>query len=242
MTRRVEAARRGLVLRPSIWGQARVLAATLVLLAAAVLFAGPGGAEEEVLRVGVTPGPHEEVMEVVRDLLREQGVRVEIVTFADYVTPNLVLAQGEIDANSFQHEPYLTRFAADRGLDLAVLAPTLNFPMGLYSRWYRSLDEVPPGATVAIPNDPTNGGRALLLLADAGLIELAPGVDLEATPLDVTANPAGSGLWSWMRPSCLVPLRMWPWPPSTPTTPSRQGSTRCGTPSTWKGSNPGSST
>jgi len=189
MTRRVEAARRGLVLRPSIWGQARVLAATLVLLAAAVLFAGPGGAEEEVLRVGVTPGPHEEVMEVVRDLLREQGVRVEIVTFADYVTPNLVLAQGEIDANSFQHEPYLTRFAADRGLDLAVLAPTLNFPMGLYSRRYRSLDEVPPGATVAIPNDPTNGGRALLLLADAGLIELAPGVDLEATPLDVTANP-----------------------------------------------------
>ena len=98
MTRRVEAARRGLVLRPSIWGQARVLAATLVLLAAAVLFAGPGGAEEEVLRVGVTPGPHEEVMEVVRDLLREQGVRVEIVTFADYVTPNLVLAQGEIDS------------------------------------------------------------------------------------------------------------------------------------------------
>lgn len=167
----------------------RILAAALVLLAAGWLAALPAAGADQVLRVGVTPGPHEEVMELVRDLLLEEGIRVEIVTFADYVTPNLVLAQGEIDANSYQHEPFLSRFAADRGLDLAVLAPTLNFPMGLYSRRLAELDELPAGATVAIPNDPTNGGRALLLLANAGLMELAPGVDLEATPLDVVANP-----------------------------------------------------
>ncbi|HEY8531079.1 MAG TPA: MetQ/NlpA family ABC transporter substrate-binding protein [Limnochorda sp.] len=168
---------------------ARFLLAFWVLAVLGWLAAHPACADGEVLRVGVTPGPHEEVMEVVRDLLLEEGVQVEIVTFADYVTPNLVLAQGELDANSFQHEPYLRRFAADRGLDLAVLAPTLNFPMGLYSRRLATLDELPAGATVAIPNDPTNGGRALLLLADAGLIGLAPGVDLEATPLDVVSNP-----------------------------------------------------
>ncbi|WP_068141332.1 MetQ/NlpA family ABC transporter substrate-binding protein [Limnochorda pilosa] len=164
---------------------------TLVLLVVLgpILHALAGAAGQETIRVGVTAGPHEEVMEVVRDILAEQGVRVEIITFSDYVTPNLVLAEGDLDANSFQHLPYLERFATDHGLKLTAIAPTLNFPMGLYSRRIQQPDELKMGDSVAIPNDPTNGGRALLLLQDAGLIELAPGVDLAATPLDVVGNP-----------------------------------------------------
>lgn len=170
----------------------RLLALTLCLAASLAVpgwSAAAQGPAQETIKVGVTPGPHEEVMELVRDILLEEGVRVEIVTFSDYVTPNMVLAHGEIDANSFQHLPYLERFAADRGLELTAIAPTLNFPMGLYSRRIQRLDQLQTGDAIAIPNDPTNGGRALLLLEDAGLIELAQGVDLEATPLDIVANP-----------------------------------------------------
>ena len=144
---------------------------------------------EQILKVGVTPGPHEEIMEVVRDILAQRGIKVVIVPFQDYVAPNIALAQGDIDVNSFQHEPYLTQFAADRKLDLVKLAPTINFPIGIYSRRVTTLSELRQRSVIAIPNDPTNGGRVLVLLEKAGLIKLRPGLGIQATVFDIIDNP-----------------------------------------------------
>ncbi len=141
------------------------------------------------LRVGVTPGPHEELMEVVQEILAEQGVEIQIITFSDYVTPNLALDEGDIDVNSYQHEPFLVQMVEDRGLQLSTLAPTIIFPMGFYSTRIESIEDLSDGAQIAIPNDPTNGGRALLLLASYDLIELTEGVGHSATVFDITQNP-----------------------------------------------------
>lgn len=146
-------------------------------------------AAQEKLSVGVTAGPHEEIMEFVRDILAKQGVDLKVVTFTDFVAPNLALADGELDANSFQHLPYLKTFVADRKLDLVDVAYTVVFPMAIYSRRVKSLSDLKPGATVAIPNDPTNGGRALLLLQKAGVLKLKKDAGLKATVFDITDNP-----------------------------------------------------
>ena len=146
---------------------------------------------QSVLRVGVTPGPHEELMEVVQEILAAEGMTIELITFSDYVTPNLALDEGDIDVNSYQHEPFLLQMVRDRDLKLSTLAPTIIFPMGFYSQRISDLAELPDGAQVAIPNDPTNGGRALLLLAHTGLLELAEGVGFEATVFDIVDNPKG---------------------------------------------------
>lgn len=143
----------------------------------------------ETIKVGVTPGVHEEIMEIVAEILAEQGIKVEIITFQDYVTPNLALAEGEIDVNSYQHEPFLRSFVADRKVELVKLAPTISFPIGLYSRRISSLDELRKRAVVAIPNDPTNGGRVLVLMEKAGLIKLKPGLGIKATVFDIVENP-----------------------------------------------------
>lgn len=145
--------------------------------------------QKDVLTVGVTAGPHEEILEVVRDILAEKGITVKIVTFTDYVTPNLALAQGDIDANSFQHGPYLERFAKDRRLNLVSIGKTFVFPIGVYSKKIKSLDQLRQRSVIAIPNDPTNGGRALLLLQKAGLIKLRGGVGITPTVFDITENP-----------------------------------------------------
>ncbi|MBO8127284.1 MAG: MetQ/NlpA family ABC transporter substrate-binding protein [Firmicutes bacterium] len=166
-------------MRKSITILTLVLSIALTSLAAA----------EEVLKVGVTPGPHEEIMEIVRDILADRGIKLKIVTFNDYIAPNIALAEGDIDANSFQHEPYLKRFAADRHLDLVKLAPTITFPIGIYSKKINSLDEIREHGVIAIPNDPTNGGRVLVLLEKAGLIKLRPGAGIEATVYDIVENP-----------------------------------------------------
>lgn len=147
------------------------------------------GAAQKI-KVGVTAGVHEEIMELVAEILAEQeGIEVEIITFQDYVTPNLALAEGEIDVNSYQHEPYLINFATDRKLNLVKLAPTINFPIGLYSRRINDLSELRDRAVIAIPNDPTNGGRVLVLLEKAGLIKLRPGVGIKGTVYDIIENP-----------------------------------------------------
>lgn len=161
-----------------------VLALSLVVL----LVLGQG-AWASVLKVGVTPGPHEELMEVVQEILAEQGVDIEIITFSDYVTPNLALDEGDIDVNSYQHEPFLLQMVNDRGLQLSTLAPTIIFPMGFYSTRIGSIEDLSDGAQVAIPNDPTNGGRALLLLASYDLLELNEGVGASATVFDIASNP-----------------------------------------------------
>nr|WP_128291030.1 MetQ/NlpA family ABC transporter substrate-binding protein [Afifella aestuarii] len=143
----------------------------------------------ETITVGVTPGEQGEIMEKVQEIAAKDGLDIKVLEFSDYVVPNQALADGELDANAFQHQPYLDAQIADRGFDIVAVAPTINTPMGIYSNKVEKIDDLPEGAKVAIPNDPTNGGRALLLLQDAGLITLDPDAGLKATPLDVTDNP-----------------------------------------------------
>lgn len=162
---------------------------TLALIVGLLLSLSVLASAAQKIKVGVTPGVHEEIMELVAEILTEQGIAVEIVTFQDYVTPNLALAEGEIDVNSYQHEPFLVNFAADRRLNLVKLAPTINFPIGIYSRRITDLADLRDRAVVAIPNDPTNGGRVLVLLEKAGLIKLQPGVGIKATVFDIAENP-----------------------------------------------------
>ncbi|MDL2345467.1 MetQ/NlpA family ABC transporter substrate-binding protein [Deinococcus sp. MIMF12] len=140
------------------------------------------------LRVGATPVPHAELLEFVKPTLAKQGVNLVIREFTDYVQPNLALADGSIDVNFFQHLPYLQEFQKNRPLGLVAGAKVHVEPIGLYSRRVRSLREVRSGATIALPNDPSNSGRALKLLERAGLIRLKPGVGVQATVRDITAN------------------------------------------------------
>lgn len=143
----------------------------------------------EDIKVGVSPGEHAEIMEEVAKVAAPMGLNIDIVEFSDYVIPNQALADGDIQANSFQHKPYLDNQMKDRGFDLVPLATTITTPMGVYSDSLTSLEEVEDGANVGIPNDPTNGGRALLVLQQLGLIKVAPEAGLAPTVLDITENP-----------------------------------------------------
>lgn len=146
-------------------------------------------ADGHVLKVGATPVPHAEILEFVKDDLAAEGIELEIVEFTDYVTPNLALDDGSIDANYFQHVPYLEQFSADRGLDLVPVTKVHIEPIGLYSDKYSDIDQIPEGSKIAVPNDPSNEGRALILLHNNGLITLDDPSDLNATPLDIVENP-----------------------------------------------------
>lgn len=144
--------------------------------------------EKVVLRVGATPVPHAEILEFVKPDLAEQGIDLRIVSFTDYVLPNLALNDGMLDANFHQHKPFLDSVKADKGLKLESIAAIHIEPLGLYSRKLKSLDELPQGASIAIPNDPSNGGRALLLLEAKGLIKLKDSNNLTATEFDIVEN------------------------------------------------------
>jgi len=159
----------------------------LVTAAVAALISGAALAED--IKVGVTPGEHAQIMEKVKEIAAEKGLNIEILEFSDYVVPNQALADGDLNANSFQHKPYLDNQIADRGFDLVPVAKTITTPMGVYSNKVKSLGELSDGATVAIPNDPTNGGRALLILEAEGIIKVNPEAGLKAGPADVTENP-----------------------------------------------------
>ena len=162
----------------------------LFAAAFAVAAVGAGAqANDKPLKIGVTAGPHAQIMEVVKKIAEKDGLKIQVVEFSDYVQPNAALAAGDLDANSFQHQPYLDNMVKDRGYKIVTLAQTIVFPMGIYSKKVKSLAELKSGARVALPNDPTNGGRALLLLQANGLIKLKDGAGLKATPLDVIDNP-----------------------------------------------------
>lgn len=154
-------------------------------------FFGRKKSDENTIKVGATPVPHTEILEEVRDDLEAKGYKLEIVEFTDYVTPNISLNDGALDANYFQHLPYMESFASDRGLDIVSAGNVHVEPLGLYSEKYENIKELPEGATIAIPNDPSNGARALILLEDEGLIELDPKAGLKATEFDITSNPKG---------------------------------------------------
>lgn len=140
------------------------------------------------LKVGATPVPHAEILNRAIPILAQAGITLEIVEFTDYVRPNLALQDGDLDANFFQHVPYLDAFNEDAGTDLVSLAGIHIEPLGVFSQKLASLEELPQRATIAIPNDATNGGRALLLLQEAGLIELDPEAGITPTVFDITAN------------------------------------------------------
>ena len=159
----------------------------LVTAAVAALISGAALAKD--IKIGVTPGEHAQIMEKVKDVAAAKGLNLEVIEFSDYVVPNQALADGDLDANSFQHQPYLDNQIADRGYDLVSVGKTITTPMGVYSNRVKSLDELADGATVAIPNDPTNGGRALLVLQKEGVIKVNPEAGLKAGPADVTENP-----------------------------------------------------
>jgi len=152
----------------------KIFSTLFVLLVAASLFAG-GGKDKatNVLTVGATPEPHAEMLKLVVDDLALQGITLRVMEFTDYVTPNEALESGQIDANFFQHLPYMDSFNAERGYHLVNAGGIHIEPMALYSKKLKSLSEL-KDATIAIPNDPTNEGRALLLLQSAGLIKLDP--------------------------------------------------------------------
>lgn len=159
------------------------------LLAFAALFAVLSVQAADKLTVAATAVPHAEILNFVKPMLAKEGVDLEVKVFTDYVQPNLQVAQGQMDANYFQHQPYLTSFNEGKGTDLVSVVGVHVEPFGAYSSKIRSLDELQDGAKVAIPNDPTNGGRALLLLQKAGLITLNKDAGITATPRDIADNP-----------------------------------------------------
>jgi D-methionine transport system substrate-binding protein len=163
----------------------------LIFLSTTLLFAA--GAKEvqdtKTILVGATPEPHAAFLNLIVDDLAASGYTLKVQEFTDYVTPNEALESGELDANFFQHIPYLESFNKERGFHLVNAGGIHVEPFALYSDRHASLKALPNGATIAIPNDPTNEGRALLLLESAGLLTLGSGAGLEATPLDIVANP-----------------------------------------------------
>lgn len=147
------------------------------------------GSSDKEIKIGATAGPHAEVVEAVAKEAEKQGIYIKVVEFSDYITPDKALADGDIDLVSYQHKPFLDNFNKQNGTDLVPIGNTLLMRMGIYSDKYKSVDALPDGAVIAIPNDPTNGGRGLALLQRAGLLKLKEGVGFKATPADVVDNP-----------------------------------------------------
>ena len=171
----------------------KILAIALVALIAIVSVFAQAASETQSsttkIVVGATPEPHAALLSLIVDDLAAQGITLEVKEFTDYVTPNDAVEYGEIDANYFQHIPYLESFNTEHGYHLVNAGGIHVEPIALYSKKYSSLSDIPNGAVIAIPNDPTNEGRALLLLQAAGLITLKDDAGLEAIPLDIKENP-----------------------------------------------------
>ncbi len=163
----------------------KVMKQTLLAISLALAASSVSLAQAGVLKIGATPVPFAEILEHIQPALEKRGVKLEITEFNDYVQPNFAVAEGELDVNLFQHKPYLDMFIKDHGSDLVDVGAVLIAPMGVYSHKIQNLSEVKEGASVGIPNDPTNGGRALLLLAKAGLIKVSDPNDANITVLDI---------------------------------------------------------
>ncbi|MGM8213131.1 MetQ/NlpA family ABC transporter substrate-binding protein [Virgibacillus sp. W0430] len=144
---------------------------------------------EDKLVIGTTSGPQEQILEVAKEVAAEEGLEIELKVFSDYILPNTALAEGELDVNCYQHEPFLAAFNEDHGTDLTTVGKTILNPMGVYSEKYDSFDAIPEGALFGLPNDPTNGARALFILEEAGYITLADDNKENATIHDIKENP-----------------------------------------------------
>lgn len=146
--------------------------------------------DKNVLKVGTIAGPESELMEVAKEVAKKDfGLNIKIIEFTDYLQPNTALSDGSIDANMFQHQPYLDQQIKDKNYQLITIGKTFVYPMGIYSNKIKKVEQLPQGSTVAIPNDPSNEGRALLLLQKAKLLQLKKSTGLYATPHDIINNP-----------------------------------------------------
>ncbi|RAX54044.1 methionine ABC transporter substrate-binding protein [Helicobacter sp. 16-1353] len=143
----------------------------------------------ETIKIGATPNPHARILENIKEDLKNDGIDLEIVEFSDYVLPNLSLDDGSIDANFYQHQPYLDKMVEDKNLKIESIAKVHIEPLGFYSKKITNIDELKPESQIVIPNDPSNGGRALILLHNNGLIKLKDPTNLYATELDIIENP-----------------------------------------------------
>ena len=165
---------------------------TVATAASALVLAGCGEKEVDIskIKIGVMAGAEAQVAEVAAKVAKEKyNLDVELITFTDYVTPNAALDDGSVDINAFQHKPYLDQQIIDRGYKLAIAGNTLVYPIAGYSKQVKSVDEITDGSRIAVPNDPTNLGRSLLLLEQQGLLKLRDGVGLQGTVRDIESNP-----------------------------------------------------
>lgn len=169
------------------------LAGAAALIVGAGLLAGcgdQGGDEANTVKVGTIAGPETELMEVAKQIAKDKyDLDVDIVEFNDYVSPNMALADGSIDANAFQHKPYMDSMVEDRGFKFAIAGKTFVYPIGAYSKRFDSIDQLPEGASIALPNDPSNEARSLLLMDKQGLIKLNDDQNPTATLDDIVENP-----------------------------------------------------
>ena len=165
---------------------AGIVALGLVGCGAATNTGSKDSKNDKVIKIGVTPKPHKEIVEIAKPLLEKEGYTVEITEFNDYVQPNTAVSEGSLDANFFQHTPYLKEQNESKGFKLVSVGAVHLEPMGLYSKKIKSLDELKDGATIAVPNDPSNEARALKLLAGKGIIKIKDGELV--TPKDITEN------------------------------------------------------
>ncbi len=164
---------------------AAILALTLCLSLAAC---GPK-TDDKTIKVGATPAPHAQILEVVKEQLAAKGYTLEIVEFDDYIQPNLALSQGELDANYFQHITYMNNFNEEHSISMVSASAIHYEPFGIYAGKTASLEALPEGAKIGVPNDATNEARALLLLEQEGLIKLKEGADIDVTKDDIVENP-----------------------------------------------------
>ncbi|CAN7739436.1 MetQ/NlpA family lipoprotein [Rhizobium leguminosarum] len=167
------------------------LAAVAISAAAVFSFAAPAPshAEDKSIKVGIMAGEEEDIWRVVASEAGKKGLKIETVIFNDYTQPNEALERGEIDANAFQHQPYLDNQIQQHDYHIVRVGYTGVWPIGLYTKKYKSVAEIPEGAVIGVPNDPSNEGRALRVLQSEGLIKLKEGTGILATVADVTDNP-----------------------------------------------------
>lgn len=180
------------------------IATALVATLAVGLFAGCGGnnnstgssaaessasSDDKVITIGASVTPHAVILNHLADQFEKEGYELKVVEFTDYVQPNNALEAGDLDANYFQHQPYLDSFNEENGTDIVSVGANLYIPMAIFSEKLTNLDSIPDGATIAVPNDTTNEARALLLLQENGFIKLKDGVDIKATVMDIEDNP-----------------------------------------------------
>ena len=164
------------------------------LIALTALFLGAttlGTWAQDTVRIAVTAGPHAQIAEVAKKVAERDGLKLQIVEFQDYIQPNAALDAGDVQANSYQHLPFLQSQIQARGYQISPVGYTVTFPMGFYSKKVKSLADLPRGAKVGIQNDPSNSGRALALLQKYGAIKLKPTAGISATIADVIENPKG---------------------------------------------------